>query len=55
MRERVMKFDAQHWARTFIQQLGATDITAAPAPETPEHAIVLPAAPRLKQRRGGAQ
>jgi trehalose 6-phosphate synthase/phosphatase len=38
MRERVTKFDAQHWARTFIQQLGATDITAAPAPEKPEHA-----------------
>ena len=24
MRERVMKFDAQHWARTFIEQLGST-------------------------------
>lgn len=24
MRERVMKFDAQHWARTFMEQLGST-------------------------------
>ena len=24
MRDRVMKFDAQHWARTFIEQLGST-------------------------------
>jgi trehalose 6-phosphate synthase/phosphatase len=26
MRERVMKFDAQHWARTFIEQLRATEL-----------------------------
>ena len=38
MRDRVMKFDAQHWARSFIQQLRAADTMAAAAPEKPDHA-----------------
>ncbi|MFN2509174.1 MAG: bifunctional alpha,alpha-trehalose-phosphate synthase (UDP-forming)/trehalose-phosphatase, partial [Chthoniobacterales bacterium] len=29
MRERVMKFDAHHWARSFIQQLGTSEPSAA--------------------------
>ncbi|CAN5550687.1 bifunctional alpha,alpha-trehalose-phosphate synthase (UDP-forming)/trehalose-phosphatase [soil metagenome] len=38
MRARVMEFDAQHWARTFIQQLGTVESGAAAAPEPIEHA-----------------
>ena len=38
MRERVIKFNAQHWARSFIQQLGMAETGAAPAPDQPENA-----------------
>jgi trehalose 6-phosphate synthase/phosphatase len=34
MRERVMKYDAQHWARTFIQQLNTPEAAAVAAPST---------------------
>ena len=38
MRERVMKFDAQHWARTFIEQLRATETAQAAVEEGAEAA-----------------
>lgn len=38
MRERVMKYDAQHWARTFIEHLRAAESGLAPAPEQPAKA-----------------
>ena len=38
MRARVMKFDAQHWARTFIEQLRATETAQAAAEEGVESA-----------------
>ncbi|HEX8371461.1 MAG TPA: bifunctional alpha,alpha-trehalose-phosphate synthase (UDP-forming)/trehalose-phosphatase, partial [Chthoniobacterales bacterium] len=38
MRERVLKYDAQHWARTFIEQLGQTDSGVAPEPANPAEA-----------------
>ncbi|HEY5036315.1 MAG TPA: bifunctional alpha,alpha-trehalose-phosphate synthase (UDP-forming)/trehalose-phosphatase, partial [Chthoniobacterales bacterium] len=45
MRERVMKYDAQHWARSFIDQLeGTEDDTAAKQPNEIEEA-----ARRLRQ------
>jgi len=40
MRERVMKFDAQHWARAFIQQLTTTDHAPTAASEDPREASV---------------
>jgi trehalose 6-phosphate synthase/phosphatase len=39
MRARVMKYDAQHWAQTFIQQLAATEIASDSAPEDPRAAL----------------
>lgn len=38
MRERVMKYDAQHWARSFIQQLSTADATEGAASDDPENA-----------------
>ncbi|MDQ6861012.1 MAG: bifunctional alpha,alpha-trehalose-phosphate synthase (UDP-forming)/trehalose-phosphatase [Verrucomicrobiota bacterium] len=39
MRERVMKYDAQHWARSFIQQLtAAAETSHLPADEDPRNA-----------------
>ncbi len=38
MRERVMQFDAQHWARAFIQQLKTADRAPANANENPSAA-----------------
>lgn len=38
MRERVMKYDAQHWARSFIQQLNAADATQSRSSDDPRHA-----------------
>ncbi|CAN5556974.1 bifunctional alpha,alpha-trehalose-phosphate synthase (UDP-forming)/trehalose-phosphatase [soil metagenome] len=38
MRERVMKFDAQHWARAFIEQLNATTPGTMTSFDRPENA-----------------
>ncbi len=38
MRERVMKYDAQHWARSFIHQLSTLDRSEGVASEDPERA-----------------
>lgn len=38
MRERVMKYDAQHWARSFIQQLSTADAAQSQAADDPRHA-----------------
>jgi len=41
MRERVVKYDAQHWARTFIEQLRISEISAPAASESVEVAAGL--------------
>lgn len=41
MRDRVMKYDAQHWARTFIEQLSATDRGTMTQFDHPEKAAEL--------------
>ena len=39
MRERVLKYDAQHWARTFIQQLNTPEAAAGATPSNAGEAL----------------
>ncbi|CAN5312340.1 bifunctional alpha,alpha-trehalose-phosphate synthase (UDP-forming)/trehalose-phosphatase [soil metagenome] len=50
MRARVMQFDAQHWARSFLEALQAADISRSVEPESAENA-----AARLRAAMGGGE
>jgi trehalose 6-phosphate synthase/phosphatase len=51
MRERVMRYDAQHWARTFIEQLGVTSLGTMALFDPAENAAELLRSAVAEQKR----